>query len=256
MRKLSCFGLVNAIVIFCMNKNNLPSESESLQLLDELQSILSDVLNDIEIKSIPKLEARYLVWAAISIKQAAHGYIILRKANSLEASKLLIRPIMESFIYTNAVMKNHGFLYRKYHSELLEEKKLPRHKTVTEADIKKEMDEATNKAKTYFKTFDANYPFTEKKVNVSDAAKLADLSELYDVGYRVYCKFTHGAMIATTGGLNEITEDVDTPLVASFLLLILDLLQRETPAKVPDLEPYKKRLPKSGQSDSGNKNTS
>jgi hypothetical protein len=72
-----------------MSSINLSKEIDLLRLLCQLQSILSNAINTIELKSVKTLEARYMVWAAVSINQAARGFIVLRQSQEIEASKLL-----------------------------------------------------------------------------------------------------------------------------------------------------------------------
>jgi len=207
-----------------------------LGLLRELQIILSDAINSLEIKSIKSLEGRYLTWAAVTINQTARGFIVLRETRNIEASKLLIRPIMEALLSATAVMQVRGFLFRKLYTELMEEKKLPRPKPATKAEV----DIVLADYKNLFKGFDPNYPFEENKVSVKDAAEAAQMLPLYEVVYRTYCNFTHGAMLAATGQLNQATNDLDTHFVVSFMLAILDQLKGHTPAKIPDLDQYRK----------------
>jgi hypothetical protein len=218
---------------------NLTKERQLLGLLCELQSVLSNAINSLEIKSIKTLEARYLVWAAVSINQAAGGFIVLRESQQIEASKLLIRPILEALLSASAVVRKHGFLFRKLYSEVIEEKKLPRLKPPTSAEIAKVLGDY----KLLFKSFDPTYPFQEKKVSIRDAAEAAQMMPLYDVVYRAYCNFTHGAMLAATGQLNQSTNDLDTQFVVLFVLETLEHLQKHTPAQIPDLEAFRKRLP-------------
>jgi hypothetical protein len=210
-----------------------------LGLLCELQSILSDAINSVEIKSVKTLEARYLVWAAVSVNQAAGGFIVLRRSKMIEASKLLVRPILEALLSACAVMQKQGFLFRKLYSELMEEKKLPRPKPATPAEVAKVLSDY----KRLFRSFDPNYPFHEKKVTVRDAAIEAKMLPLYEVVYRTYCNFTHGAMLAMTGQLNQPTNDLDTHFVVLFVLTTLENLQKHTPAKIPNLDAYRNKLP-------------
>jgi hypothetical protein len=210
-----------------------------LGLLRELQIVLSNAINSLEIKSIKSPEGRYLTWAAVTINQTARGFIVLRETRNIEASKLLIRPIMEALLSATAVMKVHGFLFRKLYTELMEEKKLPRPKPTTKVEV----DIVLAGYKKLFKGFDPNYPFKENKVSIKDAAEAAQMLPLYEVVYRTYCNFTHGAMLAATGQLNQATNDLDTHFVVLFMLAILDQLKMHTPAKIPDLDQYRKRLP-------------
>ena len=222
-----------------MSSINLSKEKELLGLLCEVQNILSNAINSVEMKSVKTLEARYLVWATVSINQAARGFIVLRQSQEIEASKLFIRPILEALLSASAVMRKPGFLFRKLYSELMEEKKLPRPKPATVSEVAKVLSDY----KQLFMSFDRNYPFQEKTVSIRDAAEAAQMLPLYDVVYRTYCNFTHGAMLAATGQLNQSPNDLDTQFAVHFVLATLEHLQKHTAAQVPNLETFRKRLP-------------
>ena len=95
-------------------------------------------------------------------------------------------------------MKKRGFLYRKAYSEILEEKKIFPKDSKTEAHFELLLKELRD----FFKKYDPNYPIEDKAVNVKYAAEVAEMLPLYEVVYRTYCKFTHGAIDAALGQLN------------------------------------------------------
>src|ERR1035438_9611365 len=58
-----------------------------------------------------------------------------------------------------------------------------------------------------------NYPIKCVRLQVREIAEMADLLPAYEEHYRVYCKFTHSAMMAVSGNLNLATDSKDTHVV-------------------------------------------
>ncbi len=106
------------------------------------------------------------------------------------------------------------------------------------AESDRQLEELKQAAKLAF----PNCPVECKEVGVRETAELAGLSNAYESAYRTYCKFTHGAMQAVQGQLNAATDSIDTDVVGWCVLKMLNQLREHTPAQVPDLEPFKKRL--------------
>jgi hypothetical protein len=68
------------------------------------------------------------------------------------------------------------------------------------------------------------------------------MEQHYQVSYRLYCKFTHGALGALSGALDEVTDDSDSRVMSWCVCQALGLLERQTPAKLPDLGVFYERL--------------
>jgi hypothetical protein len=218
-----------------MNESTSPEEIKFLELLKDVQETLARTVDSLDINLIPKWEVRYLLWACVFINQASRGYLSLRNEDNAFAAKLLIRPILEVFLSTQAVLSKRGFLFRKIYTELAEFKKSD--PNATAADFDKMVDN-------YVKAFhdhDKTYPCERKKVDMSYTAQVANMVDHYEVVYRIYCKYTHGAQIAVTGALNSVTDDVDTGIVVELLLRTLGHLQKEARAKIPELDDFHKR---------------
>lgn len=206
-------------------------EIRLLELLKELQHILGDALNSLGGTTPPSAEANYLSWAAVSLNHAAGGYLWLRESGRVHASKLLVRPALESTFSGIAAIKDPEFLFRKAYSELEEDKKL----FPIDAAGKKAAAEAVEKLERAFKMHCPNDPIVRKTISAFEAARVAGLQEVYEGAYRVYCQFTHGALRAATGELDEATDAADTRTVVWCLLRMLEHLRNHTPAQIPDL---------------------
>ena len=212
-------------------------EIRHLGLLRDVQQLLAHALFSLGDKSPATAEAAYLGWAAVAVNRAAEGYLWLRESYKVDASKLLVRPALEATFSAIAVIKKHGFLFRKAYSEWEEDKKL----FVKDAEGEEEATKALEELKRAFQQSSPGCPVECKRVTVRDAADVAGFLESYESAYRIYCQFTHGAMRAVLGHLDD-TDTIDTPIVTWCVLQMLDHLQTSTPAQIPDLVPFRKRL--------------
>jgi hypothetical protein len=79
-------------------------------------------------------------------------------------------------------------------------------------------------------------------ISVKDTAEMAELLPAYEYSYRIYCKFTHSAMRAVTGNLDQGTDLYDTPTIVWCVLFILKQLKQHTPAEIPDLNVFDQRI--------------
>jgi hypothetical protein len=135
-------------------------------------------------------------------------------------------------------MKNKEFLFRKAYSEWEEDNKL----FAKDAAGKKKASEYLEGLKRAFKEHSPDYPVICKKLQVQEIADMAGLLSAYEGAYRVYCKFTHSAMRAVSGNLNNVTDIKDTHTMVWCVIMMLNQLKQFTPAKIPDLTPFGKKL--------------
>jgi len=149
-----------------------------------------------------------------------------------DASKHLIRPIVEAVLAAQAVLNKRGFLFRKLYTEHRELIKFS--KNIAAAEENKALDDFKSK----FLSYNTGYPIECKRVNIEYTAQVANMVPIYEVVYRTYCQFTHGAQVAVTGQLNAVTNDLDTPIVVQLGLITLEQLRKNTSAKIPEWETY------------------
>jgi hypothetical protein len=221
-----------------MESTHCPQEVELLKILKELQSILTAALNSLGNEKRLTQESRYLGWAAKSVDFATDSYILLREAGRIHGSKILIRPILETVIAAGAVTNEKGILFQKYYTEMTKANKKFSKDAAHQAKAKKGLEEL----KRIFLREDPAYPIKCKELQISKMAKAARLPDaFYEVGYSTYCEFTHGSLRAVNGKLNDATDPIDTSTVISCVLIVLSLLQKHTPAIVPNLAPFEKR---------------
>lgn len=218
-----------------------PEEIKALQLLKEVHFLLSIALDSLGGQSYKSMVEGYVWWACVAVNRAAGGYLHLREAGRTDSSKLLVRPALEPVFAAEAVAKKRGFWFRKAYTESLEDEKLVAKDPAATAMVRRHMDDL----KAQLQKFDSTYPIECKRVDGRYTAEVAGLVDVYDAAYRLYCQYTHGAFRALEGGLNQVTDEIDTATVSWCVLRMLDLLKLHSPAQVPDLIPFKRRLPTS-----------
>lgn len=212
----------------------IPNEGNNLQLLRELQGLLHKSLNSYS--GHVSLERRHLMHSANSIAGGAEGFLVLREAKLFPASKVLIRPILESLLWSSIIARKRGVLFRKAYTEWSEEKKL------RPAEEEAEAQAALQEMIASIKGEQPDYPIECKKVKLWDEAQILMMPSLRSI-YGTYCNFTHATMHAAQGHLDEVTTPQDTIFVAWCVLMTLENLRLYTDVDVADLQPFWKRLP-------------
>lgn len=187
-------------------------ESAWLSLVADMQHELAAALESLTRKRHEGLQDVFPIMSAGHINRALDGYILLRKAGRIDASKLLIRPALEAAIKILAVKEQPVLLYRIAYSERLEDQKwlgaaARRQGKDYGPEDKMKWDEFTKAYSAHFPT----HNMAEQKLPLRDAAVIAGIGDYYDSHYRLYCQFTHAAFRAVTHGLDELdTHDNQT----------------------------------------------
>ena len=215
-----------------------PIEIEFLKLLKELQPVFVKALNSLDGKKPSDAGTSYLGRIAKTVNRASNGYLWLRESGRMDASKLLIRPALEALFCGIAAINNKDFLFRKAYSEWEEDKKL----FAKDAVGKKDADEYLKHLQTQFRKHNPAFPVSLKTISIRDTAEMAELLTVYEYSYRVYCKYTHSAMRAVSGNLDQVTDLNDTPTIVWCVLHMLAQLKHYTPAEIPDLAAFNQRL--------------
>jgi hypothetical protein len=219
-----------------MESAHCPEEIELLKLLTELQSKLIAALDSLANTTPASAESRYIGDAAISVNHAADAYLLLRESGRVDASKLLIRPMVDVVISATTVIKKKGFLFRKAYTALQEMKKLYDRTPANEASANAYLERLK---KTFQK--EPGYPIACKPVDAHYTAEVAGLLPVYEKAYRIYCEFTHSSTRAMRGVLNPPTDPIDTSMVIWAVFLMLEYLQQHTPAVTPDLSAFRQK---------------
>ncbi len=215
-----------------------PIEIEFIKVLKELQPIIVKALDSLGGKKPANAGAKYLGVIAKTVNRASDGYLALREAGRMDASKLLIRPALEAVFCGVAAVKDKKFLFRKAYSEWEEHKKL----FAKDQAGKDEADKHLKHLLEDFAKYNPDYPTNCSPASTWDAANMAGFLPVYEYAYRMYCKFTHSAISAVSGNLDQQTDLYDTSTMVWCVLTTLRFLKEHTPAEIPDLGVFAQRI--------------
>jgi hypothetical protein len=101
----------------------MEADDNLLPLITDLNAALEAALGSLAGKSTDG-EATYLVWMASHVFRLVEGYIKLRNAGSTYASKLMVRPVIESVTVAVAAAKKTEFFVFQARKEHREAKRL------------------------------------------------------------------------------------------------------------------------------------
>src|SRR2546427_6411 len=96
-------------------------ESRSRNLLCDIQQELANAIDSLGGKRGRSALDNYYFHAAKHLNRAAEGFIFLRKSGRMDASKFLVRPVIETIFRVEAVRKKPELLYRIAYSESIVE---------------------------------------------------------------------------------------------------------------------------------------
>lgn len=235
-------GCHDAIVYNSDDMNcEMDKETASFDLVQAMQEELRNALNSLGGKTSNGLLDRFVFLLAKHINSAADGYICLRKASKIDASKHLIRPSIEAALQIVAVRNKPELLYRFAHNERTQNRRLYEPQAIKlgeDYDIqdKKRWEDFTREYKAFFPAHD----LLEQDISMFAAAKAAGLDWYYDVYYRLYCRFTHALLAATSGSLNW-TDPEDNPQMAVAICCAVEAVQAAGGA-APNLVALRSRL--------------
>lgn len=194
-----------------MTAAEFAEEYEAFLSLENAQADLAGALNLLgeDGRQSDGLTDNFNFYSACHVNRASDAFLLLRKADRIDAAKLLIRPAIEAIVRVLAVQKQPQLLLRIAYSEWIENGKWYR---PTMRRLGKPYDEAAERKKwdsfkdAYISHF-PEHPILEEKLTLMDAAIAAgpEAVGFYDSHYRLYCKFTHAAFEASVGELNDLT---------------------------------------------------
>lgn len=183
-------------------------ERSSLKLASDAQAELRDALNSLGGKTGNGLIENYLLYTAAHINRAVEGYIHLREAQRFESSKLLIRTAIESLFRIKAVQTKPELLFRIAFSEFEEDKKWVKAlKGADAAEVLQEIDKQAAEFEQEYRSQHPGHTIIKEKISSRDLAKSSNIAPYYDSHYRLYCRFTHGAVSAILGELTELQRE-------------------------------------------------
>ena len=212
-------------------------EGVPLELLADLQKELQGALNSLGGQLPKAITDRYYLNAGAYINKAADGYLMLRTAGRVDASKLLIRPAIEMMIRTEALRRQPDLFYQIGYTESQDDKRWfgPAAARVGAAYDRKADPPGWSEFETKYRQEFPNTPPKRRILTLACAAQVAGLKDYYDSHYRMYCKYAHAALRATGGSLDPLSDREDTRTMVLCAISALDAVAA-IGASVPQLE--------------------
>lgn len=207
------------------------AEEESLKLVEDFVAELTNALASFEDKAPPRtLLSKYRFWSSKHLHRAVAGFAFLRRQGLVDSSKFFVRPAIEIVIRLETASKHPDLFYRIAFSEHRRDETFLR-----------EVDKRLNneaRSKENRKRFEANWeifrdaftkefpntPKVDKELSMAFAADKAGMQILYAGYYRIYSQYTHGALLASIGYLDQGTDLADNPIMANCAATALDTL--------------------------------
>jgi len=207
-------------------------EEESLKLVEAFVDELKHALDSLggKMPTPNTLLGRYRFWSSKHLQRALAGFAFLRRSGYTDSSKFFVRSAIEMVIRLEAASKHPDLFYRIAFSEHRRDEQFLR-----------EVDKRLNneaQSKENWKRFEANWeifrdaftkefpdvPKEDKPLTVASAAEKMGMDNLYGGYYRIYSQYTHGALLATIGYLDEGTDPEDNRIMAMCAVGALEAL--------------------------------
>src|SRR2546430_10541972 len=188
------------------------SEVVATALLSKVQPAIAVVLDSLGGKMTKGVEDLYYLYASRHINAAVDAFILLRREHRIDGARLLVPPALETMLRLQAVRVKTYLLYRVLLREALEADKwfggVARRHGVAYTRVC-DRDEWQAFKDRCIAQFGAD-KLEDVPLNSYDAAAEIGVEAYYDSHYRGYCQYTHGALEAVSGSLDELTDPEDT----------------------------------------------
>jgi len=202
------------------------SEIVAMALLWEIQPAIAVALNSLGGKMTKGVEDLYYLYASSHINTAVDAFILLRREHRIDGARLLVRPALETMLRLQAVRVRTYLLYRVLLREALEADKwfgsvARRHGVAyTRVCDRAKWQAVKNRCVAQF----GADKLEDVPLDSYGAAAAIGLEAYYDSHYRGYCQYTHGALEAVSGSLDELTDPEDTRVMLHSAMIALDAL--------------------------------
>jgi hypothetical protein len=219
------------------------SEVVGMTLLSELQPAIAAALDSVGGKLTKGVADLYYLYASRHINTAVDAFIVLRRDHRIDGARLLVRPALETMLRLRAVRAKPHLLYRVLFAEALESDKwlggVAKRHGVPYTRVCDRDEWRT------FKTRCASEFGAEKLEDIPlssyDAAAAIAVEAYYDSHYRAYCQYTHGALEAVSGNLDEVIDPEDTRVMLNCAMSALEALV-DMGADCPNIESFRGRF--------------
>jgi len=228
------------------NADDLPpthSEVVGMALLSELQPAIATAIVCLRGKPQKRVEDLFYFYACDHINTAVDGFIILRRDHRIDGARLLVRPALETMLRLMAVCAKPHLVYRVLFDEAGEHDKwigavAKRHDEPYTPVI--DRDEWRKFKATCASQFGAD-KLMDAPFSAYDAAAAIGAEAYYDSRYRAYCQYTHGALEAVSGNLDEPIDPEDSRVMLTSAMTALDVLV-DMGADCPNIESFRARF--------------
>ena len=200
------------------------AEEESLRLVEDFNAELVRALNSLSGKNAG-LVGQYQFWSSKHLHRAVDGFAFLRRSGRLEGSKFLVRPAIEMAFRLEAARIHPDSFYRIAHEENRQDKRLMQGQAQLLAQSEKNWERFKN---AFVKEFPAipipNLCDRCDRLSIEQVAMKGKMRPYYDTHYRIYSRYTHGALHASTGNIDKATDPADNRTMAICALVALNNL--------------------------------
>jgi len=201
------------------------AEEESLKLVDDFNDELKHVLDSLGGTKPSGLLDTYRFWSSKHLQRAVDGFAFLRRSGRLDGSKFLVRPAIEMAFRLEAARQHPDLFYRIAH----EEHRQDRHLMQGQPKLQAESDKNWERFKNAFVKEFPRIPIPNlcdrcDRLTIERIAEKAGMKPFYNSHYRIYSRYTHGALHASTGNIDKATDPADNRTMAICALVALDNL--------------------------------
>jgi hypothetical protein len=219
------------------------SEVVAMALLSELQPALAVALNSLGGRMTKGVEDLYYLYASSHINTALDAFVLLRRERRIDGARLLVRPALETMLRLQAVRAKLYLLYRVLLREAIEADKwfgsvARRHGIAyTRVCDRGEWHAFRSRCAAQF----GPDKLEEVPLDSYGAAAAIGVEAYYDSHYRGYCQYTHGALEAVSGSLDELTDPEDTRVMLHSAMVALEALV-DMGAECPGIASFRERF--------------
>jgi hypothetical protein len=158
------------------------------------------------------------------LSELSESFTLLKRQGVGRSHKVLVRSILECTFYVVAVCRKPELIWQVFIHQWQEEgNMLPDNPPEYKATHLRNKEAVRRRFQSMF----GHEPLKDNAMSAYGAAKEADLIEVYQKFYRLYCKYSHGSLKGIVGEFDSVTDPLDSWLVAVGLAIVAECLQRQ-----------------------------
>ena len=206
------------------SSHSAEAEEESLKLVDDFNGELGHALDSLGGKrpTPDTMLSRYRFWSAKHLQRAVDAFAFLRRSGRIDGSKFLVRPAIEMAFRLEAARHHPDVFYRIAHEEHRQDKHLMQGQPQLLAQNEKNWETFKN---AFVKEFpNVPLPNVDDRLTIEHVADNAGMKPYYDSHYRIYSRYTHGALHGSTGNIDKATDRADNQIIAVCAFVALENL--------------------------------